>query len=341
MNKKILSFIKKNKVKAGFIGFGIFLVLILILNGLVAIIGNNSMKPDMLSFGQESSTTDMEMSSFSTNTVGRSMSKMNIMSIPNFENEGKYDESIERKIIKTGNLSLEVQNIENAKNNISEIVKRYKGFIQSSNFSEVERYNHNDFRSENRISPPISKSGNFTLKIPSANFDKAFEELKLVALRVSNESVSRSDVTEQFADLETQLKNKKAEVDQFRKILERAIKIEDVLKTTQYLNSAQNQFERLQGRMNRLSNQITMSTIRVNIISEKEFEVFGITWSPLSEFKNGFSNMVEDLKDFADGVIAFMFKLPIYILYFAVFILSISTAWKIVKVLKKRFKSKK
>ncbi len=344
--EKVVGFVKKNKAKSTLIASGVLLISVLALGGLFSLFG--SMKSYSYSDNENASSFDGGMEqdfaepSMALLKSGRGVSGKMISPNypPNFDQgEGKYDNAADRKIIKNGNLSLVVKNIENSKNSIENIVKNNSGFISNSNFSENEDYRY-DKNGQRKLSS-VRKSGYFTVKVPSKNFEKTFSELKKVALKVNNESVSGNDVTEQFADLKTQLKNKKSEVDQYRKILEKAVKVEDVLKVTQYLNTAQTQFERLQGRMNRLSNQVEMSTVSVNITSEKDIEVFGVTWSPLSELKSGFSNMVGDMKDFADDVIKFIFKLPIYILYVGGVILAGRIIWKLFLKLKRKIWEKK
>ena len=55
------------------------------------------------------------------------------------------------------------------------------------------------------------KSGTITIKVPVANFEKAFAQLKKVASLVVRESTSGQDVTEQYVDLQARLKNKQEE----------------------------------------------------------------------------------------------------------------------------------
>jgi len=346
LNKeKVLTFVKENKAKAVFLAAGLLVVLVLIINGLLAVFGVSINKSEKAGYNTYDIQQDEMMGNKAFVNSPRALSKsfkgMPDMIYPeSLPNEGRYDGTTKRKIIKNGNISMIVKNIKKAKSNIEIIVKKNNGFIQNSNFSENENYRYNKY-GEKKLLNSV-RSGSFTLKVPSNSFEKTFSELKKIALKVKRESTSGSDVTEQFADLETQIKNKKAEVDQYRKILAKAEKVEDILKVTQYLNSAQSQYERLQGRMNRLSNQIEMSTIYVDIVSEKDIAVFGVTWSPLLEIKQGFSNMVGDLKDFANDVIAFVFKLPIYILYIGGVILALRLIWKLFLRLKKKvWKSKK
>lgn len=279
--EKMIKYVKGNKVKVGLIGAGGLLVLVLVLNGLIAMFsGNDRIYNTQSGYDDEYMEQEMLGSDFAAPTTmmiksSRGISA-DIMPITP-QSEGAYDNADERKLVKNGNLSLVVKDIEIAQSTIKQITKNFKGFVQSSNFSENEQYGY--YGNERRVSS-ISKRGYFEIKVPVASFENAFSEFKKSALKVNNESISGSDVTEQYADLESQIANKKSEVTQYREIMRKASKIEDVLKVTQYLNRAQSALDSLQGRMNRLSNQVELSTIRVDIISEKDVEAFGVTWAP-------------------------------------------------------------
>ncbi len=341
--KKILKFVRENKVKVALGGLGGLLILFLVVVGLltifvkpqpqgVAYLRENGMEEEMMDYD---SLAPMAVSKASRGSSFRTMP------IPVEEfGEGKYRSTEERKLIKNGNLSLIVKNVDEFQRKAKNIVESRGGFIAKENFSENKKISRYD-RGRRVDLATSSKSGYMEVKVPNKNFDETFYSLKEISLKVNNESVSVRDVTEQYADLKTQLKNKKAEVEQYRKILAKAEKIEDILKVTQYLNTAQTQFERLQGRMNLLSNQIALSTIRINIVSEESVKVFGVTWSPLAEIKKDFAIMLNDLKDFSNDVIAFVFKLPIYILYIGGFILVLRIIWKLFLKLKSRVWEKK
>ena len=124
----------------------------------------------------------------------------------------------DKKIIKNGNLSLKVEKTETAVQKISEIVKKQGGEVFSTDFFE-------------RVKG--QKSGSLTVKVPVEKFEDTIVKIKETATQVISESTSGQDVTEQYSDLQIQVKNKKAEEESFVKILERAGEIEDVLKMIQ------------------------------------------------------------------------------------------------------------
>ena len=279
--EKMLGYARNNRTKAALVAASALLVLVIFVNGIYAVFFEDFKSNNVAGYGYDSVYAGNEMieSDFAESRMAKGISLSGMvadtMPYPTMpQSEGVYDDESERKLIKNGNLSLVVKDIEVAQGVIKAVTKRFGGFVQSSNFSENEQYDY--YGNERRIAS-VSKKGYFEVKIPSANFENSFSEFKKTALKVNNESVSGNDVTEQYADLESQIANKKSEVAQYREIMKRASKIEDVLKVTQYLNNAQSALDRLQGQMNRLSNQVELSTIRIDIVSEKDVEAFGIT----------------------------------------------------------------
>lgn len=152
------------------------------------------------------------------------------------------ESAFERKLIKNGNISVEVQNLQKAEDSVSSWSKSFGGYIESSNVN------------------PTSCS--FTVKIPSGKFDEAMEAAgKFGSLK--NRSVSVQDVSEQYYDLKGRLETRKLLRDKLSGYLKQATSMQDMLKIERELNSVQSEIESMEGRMNRLSNQIEYSTIEV------------------------------------------------------------------------------
>jgi len=93
--------------------------------------------------------------------------------------------AIDKKIIKTGSLSLKVEKAETAAESITNIAKLNKGEIANSYFSESGRG---------------VKSGYLTVRVPFSNFDNAFNEIKKVATQVTAESSNAQDITADYID---------------------------------------------------------------------------------------------------------------------------------------------
>jgi hypothetical protein len=80
------------------------------------------------------------------------------------------------------------------------------------------------------------------------------------------ENVSTQEVTEEFVDLEAQVRNLEATEQQYIRFLDRAQRIEEILPLQQRLTEVRAQIERLKGRMNLLQRRADVSTIDVTLV---------------------------------------------------------------------------
>ena len=201
---------------------------------------------------------------------------------------------IDKKIIKNGNLSLKVDRVDSVVEKINQITKDNQGEIFSSNFSQTKTN---------------IKSGSMVVKMPVANFEKTFGEIKGVASLVLSESTSGQDVTEQYVDLQGQLKNKQAEEQQFVEIMKQAQKIQDILDVTQQLSRVRGEIERLQGQIKFMDSQTDMSTITVRLSEDQEITVVD-SWRPWQVIKDSVNVLIKEVQ----GSINFIIKLVINII---------------------------
>lgn len=232
--------------------------------------------------------------------------------VPVVPASGFVDPSVERKIIKNANMEMVVKNTENTIEEIKTIVKANKGFISNSSVWETGD----------------KKRGNISVRVPEDVFDIVLESIKSLGIKIIREDISTQDVTEQFIDLQAQLKNYKATEAQYLKVLNRAYTVEDILKVRKELDRVRGNIERMQGRINYLSRQIAMSTISVSLIAEADVKVLGIVWSPWLEIKAGIRDMLIGIVSFINSLIAFVFKLPIIILWTATLAVVVWAGWK-------------
>jgi hypothetical protein len=209
--------------------------------------------------------------------------------------------AVDKKIIKTGNLTLKVEKAETAAESITNIAKLNKGEVSDANFYE---------------STGGVKSGSITIRVPYLNFDTAFAEIKKVATQVISETANAQDITEQYIDLEARLKNTQAEEASFVAILSRSGKIEDVLAVTKEIARVRGEIEQLQGQMRYLSSQTDMSTITANITEDVAIASASQDWRPWQVVKLSVKQLITSGQNFIDGLIGFLIVvLPLLIIY--------------------------
>ncbi|MDD4271678.1 MAG: DUF4349 domain-containing protein [Patescibacteria group bacterium] len=208
---------------------------------------------------------------------------------------------VDKKIIKTGDLSLKVENAETAAESIANIAKLNKGEVAVSNFYE---------------STKGVKSGAITVRVPYNNFDAAFNGIKKVASQVVSETANTQDITAEYIDLEARLKNTQAEEASFNALLNRSGKIEEILAVTKEIARTRGEIEQLQGQIRYLNSQTDMSTITVNITEDVEIATASQDWRPWQVVKLSVKQLITGGQNFVNGLIAFIIVvLPMLIIY--------------------------
>jgi len=209
--------------------------------------------------------------------------------------------AVDKKIIKTGSLSLKVEQAETAAEAIANIAKVNKGEVASSNFYESTRG---------------VKSGAITIRVPYNNFDAAFSEIKKVATQVVSEASNAQDITAEYIDLEARLKNTQAEESSFVALLNRSGKIEEILAVTSEVARVRGEIEQLQGQIRYLNSQTDMSTITANLTEDVEIATASQDWRPWQVIKISVKRLIASGQNFIDGLIAFLIVvLPALIIY--------------------------
>lgn len=167
------------------------------------------------------------------------------------ETAGRPDDgTTDRKIIAKGNVSLESDDVEAAVVDVQKISDRYFGEI-----TERETTTNDD---------GDVKTARLLLRIPVADFDKAFLALQEVAdLETAN--TGKEDVTTQVIDTQVRVRAQRRSLARVEALLDRAQSISDIIRIEGQLTRRQADLESLERRLAYLSNQTSMSTISVNI----------------------------------------------------------------------------
>jgi len=171
------------------------------------------------------------------------------------------DQDIEKKIIKTADISIEVKDFKKARILLDKLLKKHKAYFSN------ERQNNTDYE--------ISTS--ITIRLKSENFDSLLNEVGNLAYKVNNKEVHVTDVTEEFIDVMARLKNKKQVEQQYLELLKRANTIDEILKVNEHLRILREEIESKEGRLKYLENQVTYSTINLYMYqtNEQAYSGFG------------------------------------------------------------------
>lgn len=158
-------------------------------------------------------------------------------------------EDFDRRIVKTAELGIEVEDVREGAAEAQQIAARFDGSVLSS------RIEGND----------DSVIADLVLTVPSQEFEGALNELRDLGKKVTTDTVRGEDVTEEFVDLESRERNLVAAEQSLLGLYERADNVGDALSIERELTNIRGQIEQVQGRIQYLDQRATTSQISLNV----------------------------------------------------------------------------
>jgi hypothetical protein len=220
----------------------------------------------------------------------------------------------DRIILKSASLQIVVDDAAATLASITRMATDLGGWVVSSSTSQVL------LASGDKVA-----RGNITVRVPAAKLDDALNRIKSGAGAVNNESVSGQDVTQQYVDLTSRLKNLQAAEEQLRSIMTDAKKTEDVLNVYNQLVSVRGEIETTKGQIQYYDEASAYSSITVDVTPkaiETPIQIAG--WSPGRTAQDALSTLVNALHLIADLLITvallvlplgLLVGIPLYLLY--------------------------
>ena len=152
----------------------------------------------------------------------------------------------QRIIIRTVNMSIVVDEIQSAIDDIARIADEAGGWMVSSDRS-------------------LKHAGSVSVRVPATGLDSVVEMLRQLATDVESETSTSQDVTDEYYDLQSRLKNQRATEEALIKLLEKAEHVQYALEVQRELTNVQENIERMLGRIKLLEQTSAYSLITVHL----------------------------------------------------------------------------
>jgi hypothetical protein len=213
---------------------------------------------------------------------------------------------IKRLVIKTGTMSVEVENFEDAEKKVQEIAVKQGGYIATSN---------------SNLTASGKKQGSITVKVPADKFDILTSELSVIG-KVAAKNISTSDVTEEYVDLEARVKTQKELEQRLLKLLqEKSARLSDLIEVEYKLADVRRQIESIEGKIRVLLNKADFSTLTVTIYEPSLLQTSsggGFFYEIGQAIKDGLKGFTNVLVVIISVLIAFI---PLFVLGWIIFII--------------------
>lgn len=154
----------------------------------------------------------------------------------------------DRSIIKTGEITVEVDNVAETTGAIRALAVELDGYISSS------------------FQGAFEASATLTMRIPADRFDEALAAIHNLDGEVRAEATREEDVTATVVDLDARLMNLRAAEVEYRELLDRAERIEDILAIQNQLFQVRGEIEAMQAQLDYFKDQAALATLTVSII---------------------------------------------------------------------------
>ena len=189
-------------------------------------------------------------------------------------NEQKTDkvETVDRKIIKQGEIKFKTADVNKTKTLILQTVQELNGYISKDN-----AYDYSDRHEHSLI-----------IRVPADKFDLLLKNISESVEKIDSKNVDLLDVTEEYIDIEVRIKTKKELQTRYLELLKQTTKVDEILNIEKEISILQTEIESVEGRMKYLKDKISFSTLTVTYY-QKTTSKFGFSSEFVDGIKNGWS----------------------------------------------------
>ncbi len=206
---------------------------------------------------------------------------------------------VQRMVIKNARLSIAVNDPPASMDRVSALAEELGGYVVSANLDQTWL--------ENGAKVP---RGSITIRVPAERLDEALDRIKAeTAQPVISQQVSSQDVTAEYTDLESRLRNLEAAEQGLQKIMDAATNTEDIMSVYNQLVAIREQIEIIKGQMKYYEQSAALSSVSVELLANEAVQPLTIgSWQPAGVAKSAVQALINAVK--------FLFNALIWIVLF-------------------------
>jgi hypothetical protein len=215
-----------------------------------------------------------------------------------------------RQIIARATIDLVVSDTQKTVDAITSLMNESGGYVGNANLYKTS-YGENS----------SLLAGSLSLRVPADRLEETMAKLEGLAVSINGKTINREDVTDQYSDIDAQLRNLTATEDELRELLAEVrakpnASADEIMAVYNRIAEIRGQIEQLQGRKNVLDNMIALSTIDVNLTPDAMTRpVVEEGWRPLVVTRDATRSLVFTLQGLATLAIwVVVYLLPILLI---------------------------
>lgn len=222
-------------------------------------------------------------------------------------------QTVERIVIKNGSLTIVVPDPSKSMENISAMAEEMGGFVVSANLYKQTI--------GNGVEVPRAS---ITIRVPAKRMDEAMRRIKAESKQDAlNETINSQDVTSEYTDLQSRLKNLEAAETELTEIMKDARRTEDVLAVYNQLVQIREQIEVIKGQIQYYEQSAALSAISTELIADAAVQPLQIGgWQPQGVIKDAVEALVRTMQGIVNAAIwIVIYVLPVLLVLFLIFVL--------------------
>lgn len=162
-------------------------------------------------------------------------------------------DTIAKKVIKNGNMRIQVGDIKKAQNQVADILKKNEAYIQNEQFQNTD----------------LDDNLDLVIRVPHKNFDALINSFSEGVGSVLSKNISSDDVTEEYTDVSIKLANKKIYLEKYRDMLRSASTTKDMIQIQETIRELEDEIDVAEGRLRFIDDRVNYSTLNLSLYKEK------------------------------------------------------------------------
>ncbi|MCK4900152.1 MAG: DUF4349 domain-containing protein, partial [Anaerolineales bacterium] len=226
-----------------------------------------------------------------------------------------------RLVIKNADMTIVVLDPSQSMNDIAQMAESMGGFVVTANLYQRQL--------ESGIEVP---QASITIRVPAEQFDDAISNIRSQSDRMPiSENINSQDVTREYIDLQSRLRNLEATEAQLVKIMDEARRTEDVLSVYNELVQIREQIEVIKGQIQYYEQSAILSAISVELLANEAVQPLTIgSWQPVGVAKLAVQTLINTLKFLVNAAIwILLYVLPVLLVIFVIFFLPLYLVWRV------------
>lgn len=233
---------------------------------------------------------------------------------------GSVPSETQRLVIKNADISIVVIDPPSSMERISQLAEELGGYVVTANLHQT--------RLDSGQEVP---RGSMTIRVPAEDLDAALERIEAESDRLPlSRNISSQDVTREYTDLESRLRNLESAEAQLQEIMASAFQTEDVLEVYNELVQVREQIEVIKGQMQYYKQSAALSAISIELIANEAVQPLSIGgWQPVGVAKDAVQTLIDTLKFLANAAIwVVLYLTPVLAVIYVVLVLPLSLVWR-------------